>query len=150
MDSLSAYIVATLVVLLLLVAAAYAWYNNPSKWVSFSYGGGDTVTFDTRGPQINRLRFKDCVFKTANPAGAVQQWDVTAVLNGMSTAYNVPTKKVITTLTLGGGKGIPLNPFSFKKDGFNTTADVPTAADSQKWSVVPKSATSLTGKMRIV
>ena len=149
MEPAAAYITAAVVVLLLLVAAAYAWYHRPSKWVQFSYAGGDKVSFSTGGLPINRLRFKSCVFRTANPAGTARQWDVTGVLNGMAAAYDVKGISK-SALTLGGSQQIPLNPFSFKLGGFNDESVVDSAAASMQWGTVPAAATSLVGKVRLI
>lgn len=149
METAAAYFVATVVVVLLLVAAAYAWYNNPSAWESISAKGGDTVAFSAGGRPLNRLRFKDCVFTTQSPSGEVKSWEVTAVLNGMAAAYDVPAPGK-TALTLGGSSAVALNPFSFTKSGFNDGATVPTQADSAEWAGVPDNMTTLVGKMRVI
>ena len=148
METAAAYIVALLVVLVLLVVAAFAWYHQPSKWKSFSYVGGDVVTFVTGTTPLGRLRFKGCTFTTANPANTPATWDVTGVLNGMSAAYDIPVGKY--ELSLGGSAKHPLNPFSFTKVGFNDITTVPTAAANNTWAAVPNSATTLTGMMRLV
>lgn len=149
MNQTGAYVTATLAVLVLLLVGAFAWYHNPGKWVKFEYKGGQPVTFKTGGAPVNRLRFKGVVFYTASPDGQRAAWDVSAVLNGMAAAYDIKSVTV-TELSLGGSQKIALNPFSFKKPGFNTTAEVPTAAASAKWGAVPAASTALTGMVRVV
>lgn len=149
MDPGPAYLLATIVVVLLLILVAYFWYNRSSAWSSFSYTGGQKVAFTVPdGKPVKSLRFRKCVFTTANPSGNTQSWDVTAVLNGMAAAYDVPNREV--TLPLGGSKQVPLNPFSFIKAGFNDTETVPTSADSTNWGSVPSAATKLVGDVRVV
>jgi hypothetical protein len=149
MSPAGAYILATVTVLLILVGAAYGWYNQPSKWVEFKYTGGSSPAFGTQGMPISRLRFRDCQFTTANPDGVAASWDVSAVLNSMAAAYDIPSLNQWELKLYGGSSG-GLNPFSFKRKGFNTTDVVPTAAASQKWTTVPPASTTLTGKMRYV
>lgn len=139
---------ALVVVLLLLLAGAFAWYHNPRAWKSFSYAGGDAVAFSTDGAPLDRLRFRGCTFATVNPQGLAAQWDVTAVLNGMAAAYDVPISK--SELTLGGSARIPLNPFSFTRAGYNDPATVPTAAASTAWGAAPPAATRLVGQLRVL
>lgn len=148
MDTGPAYILAILIVLVLLVGVAYGWYNFSGSWSDFSYTGGQKVAFSSGKRQINRLRFRKCIFTTQDPSGKKASWDVTAILNGMAVAHDIDSNN--NKLPLGGSSQIPLNPFSFIQGGFNDRAAVPTAADRDTWQKVPDSATTLTGEMRVL
>lgn len=153
MSPAASYVIAVLTVLLLLVAAAYAWYNHGNTWKQFSAAGAadphaPALTFDTVTRTPAWIRFRNCTFTTQNPQGQTATWDVTAVLNGMATAHPTtpPSMSYPTALSLSD----PLNPFSFVQAGFNDKATVPTAADSLAWGQVPASATSLTGEWTVL
>jgi hypothetical protein len=144
-----AYATATVVVVLLLVIGVYVWYEWPGLWNEFSWGGGQKVQFTpSAGGTVAGLRFKDCVFTTKNPAGVTASWNVSSVLNGMSAAYDLPVTQDFNVLKIGGSGLTPLNPFTFRKKGFNDTVTVPTKTASALWAAVPPAATTLTGKVR--
>lgn len=148
MEQTQAYIVATLIVLLLLVVAAYVWVNYGNKWNTFNEAGGATVSFDAGSKTPAWIRFRNCKFTTQNPQGVAMTWDVTAVLNGMAVAHpkQPPAGSYPTSLSLSD----ELNPFSFIKAGFNDSQTVPTEAASQAWSSVPASSTKLTGEWTVL
>lgn len=151
MDKPQSYIAATLIVLLVVVAFAWVWFNYIKHWKQIDATGGDKLSFDTIMKTPAWLRFRNCKFTTQSPAGEVQTWDVTAVLNGMAAAHQKEaTGAYPTQMNLGGGAQAPLNPFSFIKTGFNDTQTVPTATLSEEWAKVPDAATRLTGEWTVL
>jgi len=132
-------VVAGLIALLVLTIGACAYYHQ-TGWNDFSFREKQTVVFPApRG--IGRLRFKSATFQVLTPAGPVA-WDVTAVLNGIAGAH-ASVESSADHLTLAAG--IPLNPFSFKKVGFNDRATVPSAAEARAWE---GRVVQLSGKIR--
>lgn len=144
----ASYLFAAALVLVLLVALAFAWYHWPGSWSEFEYRGDDKVTF--RSPKgAGNLRFKMCKFTTADPSGRVHTWDVTAVLNGMAAAYDRGDDRIKELRIGNSSEGqIPLNPFSFKKSGINTRNEVPTPGDRARWADVPPQSVVLNGLVR--
>lgn len=133
MQSIQAAILAAVITLTLLVIAAFVW--SRIGWQQFSNQTGDSVSWQAAGSaDVSRLRFRNCIFTVKRSDGATQSKDVTAVLNGMATAYaggpNNPTELSLDR---------PLNPFSFLIAGFNdsTTVPDPTAAP---WCSAPPAA----------
>lgn len=133
-----ASIVALVVVLILLVMAAYVWYNY-TGWKTFSYSTGDSPSWTPTDSDISSLRFKDCSFVVQRGDGKMATLDATAVLNSMAVAYAGATKKPLA-LTLVR----PLNPFSFVIPGFNDRASVPDPTVAP-WCTSPPSACSSDG-----
>jgi hypothetical protein len=130
-----AALVALIIVLVLLIAVAYGWYNY-TGWQPFSYATNDVPAWHPLSGQVARLRFKDAKFTVTRLDGVQATYDVTAVLNGMSTAYTGSiTGPPALTLTR------PLNPFSFVIPGFNdrTTVADPT---SSLWCTSPPASCS--------
>ncbi len=135
-----------LVVVTVLLAAAFAWYNfwgwAPFRFAEASYDpGAPPPSWSTPGGtgSVADLRFKDAVFTVVDPGGATHTADVTDVLNGMAAAYR-GSPSPPSTLTLAG----PLNAFSFVIPGVNDRAAVP---DPKLWAGSPA---ALAGKMRAI
>ncbi len=89
-----AFVVGLLIVLVILVIAAYVWYHY-TGWKSFSYDAGKTVTFsagtdkDGNDRSAGNVRFKNCIFTLTSPVdGTTRSQDVTGTLNGMALAYS--------------------------------------------------------------
>jgi len=131
MQRASAALLATIIVIALVIVAAYVWYNY-TGWAEFSNKTGDSPSWvPANGADISRLRFKDCIFTVTRGDGVSRSYDVTPALNSMAVAYRG-----------GGGNPLsltltrPLNPFSFVIPGFNDRATVadPTAAP---WCTTP-------------
>jgi hypothetical protein len=130
MEDGPALLLAAVILAVLVVGAAYAWYNF-TGWAAFSYKTGDSPRW--AGGDVSRLRFKDCVFTVARGDGKTAALDVSPALNSMAVAYktgSAVTNPPALTLTR------PLNPFSFVIAGFNDRLTVPdpTAAP---WCAAP-------------
>jgi hypothetical protein len=136
-----------LITLLVLVVAAYGWYNF-TGWKAFAFAG--TIPFDATagvpswgpapGRTVAHLRFRNAVFTVTAPDGARHVADVTAALNGMAVAY-VGAQTPPATLALDS----PLNAFSFAVAGINTGNM--SADEAKRWA---QSATSLVGSVRTI
>jgi hypothetical protein len=136
METGSALLFATIVLIVLILSAAYAWYNF-TGWTAFSYKTGDSPSWiPAKSEDISRLRFKDCVFTVTRTDGKVATLDADPVLNSMAVAYksgSINTNPATLTLTR------PLNPFSFVITGFNDKASVPDPTVSP-WCTAPPAA----------
>ena len=118
-----AILVALLILAVLVVAAAYAWYNFLG-WTRFSYSSGAAPRWvPPAGKDVSALRFKGCVYTVQRLDGKKATLDVTPALNAMATAY-AGGKDNPAALTLTG----PLNAFSFTIPGFNERTVVPDPA----------------------
>ncbi len=119
MQGPTAALTATIIVVALLIIAAFVWYHY-TGWQTFSFKTGDNPSWlPANQADISRLRFKDCVFTVNRGDGVSKTQDVTPVLNGMAVAYKGGTSNPMSlTLTR------PLNPFSFVIQGFNDSATV--------------------------
>lgn len=138
-----ALLTAVLVVLVLLLVAAWLYYNQYG-WTGFGYAGGQQVAFTaSNGRAASMLRFKDCMFSTTSPSGQTRTADVTAILNGMAAAYGGDSgAPQYEGFVLGGSARHPLNPFSFTIKGFNDRA---TVSDPSQWR---GGRTTLTGYIK--
>lgn len=114
----AAVILGLVIVIIVLAAAAYVWYNH-TGWAQFSNNNDDAVSWSSSASSgISALRFKSVVY-TLSVGGVDHAQDVTAVLNGMAVAYKNTANN--GTLTLDR----PLNAFSFVITGVNDRATVP-------------------------
>ena len=150
-----AVVVAVLIIVVLALGGAYAWWNFTGWSAPFAYQTGATPAWtpmkDSKGiPQdISRLRFKGCVFTATRADGVSQSLNVDVVLNSMAVAFkpNVAGGTNPASLNLV----TPLNPFSFVIPGFNDKATVPSPS-VPLWSITatPAAKVSLTGQVRTI
>lgn len=111
-------IIAAVVIIILVIAVAFVWYEM--GWQSFSGTNNSNMSWGGNGADVANMRFKGCIFTVKLPNGKTVTQNVTTVLNGMAVAY-VDSPKPQSTLALVR----PLNPFSFVIKGFNTPDVVP-------------------------
>jgi len=147
-----ALIEAVIIVLVIVVLAAYAWYHMYG-WTKFAYTSGNTVSWVSSTGKTESLRFKNAKFTLYMPDGTTRVWDVSEVLNSMAIAYegtvgaaNTGTLMLRVLNSSGNPEPSPLNPFSFIKTGVNDTSVVsdPTASP---W---PNVTVSLVGSWRTI
>ena len=140
MDTGPALLVAAIVLFVLVISAAFIWYNFMG-WTEFSYKTGESPSWQPLGGKdISRLRFKDCVFTVNRSDGKVATLNATPVLNSMAVAYKTGTTETNpTSLTLTR----PLNPFSFVITNFNDKHTVPDPTASP-WCTTPPPPTCST------
>ena len=121
METGPALATAAVILVVILVCAAYAWYNLVG-WTAFSFATGSSPAWQaTGGADVSRLRFKNCSFVVApGGGGPPRALDATAVLNGMAVGFAGGTANP-PMLSLSR----PLNPFSFTITGYNDKASVP-------------------------
>ena len=129
-----ALLLSVVIILLVLVAAAYVWYNFVG-WTSFSYSTGDSPSWlPAGGADLSALRFKNCEFTVKRSDGVTKKLEVSPVLNSMSAGFKGGLKNPLTlTLTR------PLNPFSFVIVGFNDRATV-SDPGAPPWCSTPPAA----------
>jgi len=142
METGAAMIISVLLVVLLLIAFAYLWYNY-TGWRPFVFGNGDKVAFSSK-QSVSKLRFKNCIFTVVDPSNQKHTYDVTRNLNGMAVAYK-GSPRPPRQLELGGVNRTPLNAFTFTVPGVNDRATLPTAEDIKIWS---NSSVALSGQWR--
>lgn len=119
MQNMSAILLATITVMVIVIAIALMWYNFMG-WTTFTNKTGDSPSWaPPAGADISKLRFKNCVFSVSRADGVIKTQNVDAVLNGMAVAYrNGVNSPMALTLVR------PLNAFSFVIPGFNDRATV--------------------------
>ena len=141
MDTTSALFASALIIIIILLVAAYIWYNFIG-WTEFNATTGDQPIWKP-DVAISRLRFKDCIFTVTRSDGVSQSLDVSQVLNGMVVAFKNSTLDVAEPLKLVR----PLNPFSFVIAGFNDKATV-SDPSIPLWNVKNGATATLSGKWR--
>ena len=147
-----ALIVGLLVVLVVLIVAAFIWFNF-TGWTKFNFVGAVPYKKSARARSTGwaaagdktaaSLRFSRCTFTVVSPSGVAHSTDVTPVLNGMAVAFRDATGRPPKSLILDR----PLNAFSFLIPGVNDSRQVPSAAAAAAWA---HSATHLTGSVRTI
>lgn len=132
-----AFVLGLVVVVVLLIVAAYVWYNY-TGWQKFTFEGAVPYNKNAPAPKWQAsggdpsaadLRFRDVVFTVVDPSGVAHRRDVTAVLNGMALAYHSAATPP-PTLALDR----PLNAFSFTIPGVNDRQSVPTKSAAAAWA----------------
>jgi len=133
MNATNAYIYAALIVAVVLVVLAYAWYQYPGAW---SYGKpvlrDGQLVIGLQGFTAGRLRFKNATFKSESPGGGIKSWDVTGTLNSMAAGHDVPSESDTYIHVKGGPNG--LSPLSFVLPGWNDDAVVANTGGAAKWN----------------
>jgi hypothetical protein len=138
-------VIAAVVVIVLLIGAAFVWYTF-TGWKTFSYTSGDTPAWTPAGQaDISRLRFRSCLFTVSRSDGVKRALNVSPALNSMAVAFaggpnNPPA------LTLTG----PLNAFSFVIPGFNDRATVTDPAAAPWCTDAGCAGATLVGKVRTI
>lgn len=141
MDQSTAALSATIVIVLLIIAAAYAWYNLMG-WHTFEVTQNSAFIAAPLSPRkdVRWLRFRNCTFTSTIGSKTHDPIDVTDVLNGMATAYtDAPAGAAPASLNLVQ----PINVLSFPIMGWNDESSL------QGLSLAGSSAT-LKGEYRTV
>lgn len=119
---MATFFLALIIVLVIVLAAAFAW--SRTGWVPFSFTGGSLPGWTPTSGDISHLRFRGCAFRVNLTDGRSAAVNATPALNAMAVAY----RKRPATLALPAALVLdaPLNPFSFTIAGFNDPAAAPT------------------------